>query len=48
MLAGTLAAVGLDLFILLANDVRTGFVVVMAGFVGGTGLLWLADEVAIR
>jgi hypothetical protein len=48
MLAGALAAAGIDLLAIVGDGTRPvlGLTVVMAGFVGGTGLLWLAEEIA--
>jgi hypothetical protein len=46
MLAGTLAAIGLDgIAIPIGSRAPTMFVLV-ATFVGALGLLWLADEIA--
>jgi hypothetical protein len=44
---GTLAAAGLDLFVLHTDGVRPtpGMFIVMAGFMAAVGLVWLAGEV---
>jgi hypothetical protein len=49
MLAGTLAAFGLDLWTIFLSDspraVPGGFILV-AGWLAGMGLTWLVDEIA--
>jgi hypothetical protein len=49
MMAGTLAAIGLDLLAILAVPAPTptpGLVLLAAGSIALAGLLWLADEIA--
>lgn len=48
VLAGALAAIGLDFLAILALPAATptpGLVMVMAGSIAGVGLLWLASEI---